>query len=255
MKKIIIAAISVFLIILFPVRASGQTASLSPSVSPSPTPVGLLDKLEKIKILKDKIATKVAEIRNNEKKAIVGITKSVDKNNLTLDEGGNEITVNIGEDTSFFLIDNSGQRSDTSLSKIKAGSTLTVFGYYDSAGKTLNARYVYITPSLPLFLSGKIADVDRKNFTISVKTESQDMWTIDIENYTKTNSASKDGSIQKSGFSKLQPGDLVHIVATPNAKEKNRASAGRILVISFFAVVTPTTTPSHSPAPTGKTPT
>ncbi len=243
---IFMSAITIFLLFL-PKSVAGQTTTPSPTASPSPTGIigSLENNLEKIKLLKDKVATKVAEIRSNEKKAFFGKVTALGKDDLTLDLGKSEtITVKPSEDTNYYTLDQNGDRNDSSKSKLKEGTPLSVFGYFDLGNKQIDAKYIYIGP-IPLHLVGKITDLDRKNFTVSIKTMSQDDWTIDIETFTKTLTISK-GSLQKGGFSKLSPGDLVHITGQVNSKEKNRASALRILVLSDLTVSNPAS-PSATP--------
>lgn len=251
MKKLILSIIIILFFGLIHHPVNGQTPSSSPTLTV--TPINLTDKLEKIKILKDKVATKVAELRNNEKKALTGSVKSTAKTNFNFAVGTNDITANLSEDTVYYSFDNNGGRVDSNFTKIKEGTLVTVFGYFDNSNQSIDAKYVYINPTLPLHLVGKITDLDRQNFTVTIKTADMTQWIIDIETFTKAQIYTKDAGLVKSGFSKLLPGDLVHITGTPNAKEKNRSSAIRILVLRDFSSSTsspsPASTPITSPRP------
>ncbi|MBI4067307.1 hypothetical protein HY407_02895 [Candidatus Gottesmanbacteria bacterium] len=228
-------------------QATTPTISPTPTLSSSPTQSSLLDKLEKIKILKEKVASSVAEIRKSGKSALSGTITSIkdDQINLSHPQKGNT-TITITEDTSFYGFDKNDDRIELTNSKIKTGDSISAFGYLLEDEKSLDGRIIYLNPLPPIYITGKIADIDRDNFTINLKTTSLEDWIIDIETITRTQEYTRTTKLQKGGFSKLQAGDLVHIYGTPNDKEKNRASALRILVINFLSkatLSTPTPTP------------
>lgn len=243
-KLIIFSAITVMYITLSQPVVSATTDASSSATIP-PTPNSLQDKIDKIKILKDKIATTVAQIRKNEKKALYGKITALGKDSIDIiTREGVSVTLNTTSDTGYFSLDNARAKSDSSLDKMKKDSPVTAFGYYDVSSKSMDTRIVYLTPTIPHYLTGKILDIDRTNYTISLKTFSDDTWTIDIETYTKTQ-IYKDSSIQKSGFSKLYPGEIIDVVSIDSPKEKNRASASRILAI--YDVSQPAVSLSPSP--------
>ena len=87
--KIIIAV----LLMIISISASpsfAQTKTPFPTSKPSliPTDTGIIDKLKQIEILKEKIATRVAEVRNQQKGAMFGKIISVEKNPSDLFQRG-----------------------------------------------------------------------------------------------------------------------------------------------------------------------
>src|SRR5690606_36793288 len=80
------------------------------------------------------------------------------------------------------------------------------------------------------FIQGVISDNDEKNFTITVKTEDEKEYIIDIENITKTYELSED-ELDSSGFSKFKVMQNVFIMYFLDADEKNRISATKAVVI------------------------
>lgn len=252
--KFIITFILILLIVsTFPKSSFSITITptAKPLETPTPTPINLLDKLEKIKLLKEKVATKVAQLRMSEKSAIFGtVTEVEDEVILLSSPKEKEISVTINEDTAYFTVDANGKRDNTTLSKIKETNTLTVFGYLDKPQKTMEAKYIYVTQVPHIHLIGKIADIDRKNFTITLKTIAQEEWIIDIETYSKTQDYTKEKKIEKGGFSKLILNDVIHVTASLNTKEKNRASALRIIKFVQFSSTDLIPTTSLSPTPT-----
>src|SRR3990167_9339217 len=127
-----------------------QTSTPSSSLKPTPKEEGSASTLDKIRLLKEKVATKVAELRKSDKKAIHGTIVSLSYTEFKLKTPKNEtITVTFSEDT------------PGNIKDIAEGREITAFGYYDETVKTLDGRVVYLTESIPSFLSGKIADIDR----------------------------------------------------------------------------------------------
>ncbi|MBI5451855.1 hypothetical protein HY945_00145 [Candidatus Gottesmanbacteria bacterium] len=246
-KKIIfITIITVIAIIIFNVSPNTLSAA-SPTLSPSDTVSSpsstIIDKLKKIELLKEKIATKVAEIRASEKAAVSGLVTKFDKSKLTVKARFGDITVTYMEDTIFYSFTDSG-KTEGSAAKIKEDSQIAAFGYFDETKTNLSAKYVYLyQPSIHLI--GKIADMDKGNYTITVK-EPQGTTLVDIETYSKIYILTADKKLAKGGFSKLKIGDMAHIEGNPNSKEENRISSTRIISLSF-AQPTPLFSPPPSP--------
>lgn len=241
---IVITVIAVIIFNFSPNTLSAASPTLTPSDTVSSPSSTIIDKLKKIELLKEKIATKVAEIRASEKAAVAGKVAKFDKSKLTVKARFGDITVTYMEDTIFYALSDSG-RSETSVSKIKEGSQIAAFGYFDDRKTILSAKYVYLyQPSIHLI--GKIADMDKGNYTITVK-EPQGTTLVDIETYSKIYFLAADKKLAKGGFSKLKIGDMAHAEGNPNSKEEGRISATRIISLSFTQP-----TPASSPTPSPK---
>lgn len=257
------------LFLLVPSHVIAQTAKPSPAVSPTgetpkksatatPTPQeNLLDKLKQIKILKEKIATKVAELREQEMAAIAGTVRSVGEDTMTISSSKGERIITLSADVQVFLLSDSSRKESTT-DTIKQGDTVAAIGYVESAKQTLVASYIYIQNRTLSNFSGKISDIDRTNFTITVKSKQQKLL-VDIEKNTRTTMYDrKKDAMVRLGFSKLSVGDVVHVAATPNAKEENRFSAIRIAALNFDfgdqpeTTAAPTKAASVSATPTKK---
>ncbi len=240
MKKLIFAGICFIILALFSqnqIKAATTSptpkTTLSPTVvsSPVPTSPSVVEKLKKIETLKEKIATKVAEIRKKERSAISGIVKKIEKNSLTVSKTSGDQTVTFSEDTIFYAF-KSGSRQEIKASTIKENDTVTIFGYFDEPKTTFSAKYIYLE-DLPVHIRGKVSDIDKANFTITVK-EKQGNVVVDVETYTKTVSYDRNKkSFTTSGFSKIKLGDTVHIIGTPNPKMENRVSAKKLYILTF----------------------
>ncbi|MBI2612122.1 hypothetical protein HYW54_05280 [Candidatus Gottesmanbacteria bacterium] len=232
MKKIIIFILLALLLAYYPVSA--QTPSPTGGPTPTPTP-GKEDSedtaLEKIRLLKEKVATKVAELRSADLKAFSGVVKNIIDSQISLaTPNSGDITVTYNEDTTpIFTIENN--KKEGSFKNIKPDTFLVVFGYFDPNNKTLDGRIVYIADPPPVFLTGKIADIDRENYTVSIKDTKSKDYIIDIETYTRTQSLDSENKIVRTGFSKLSPTDVIQVIGSKNQKEENRYHARRILIV------------------------
>lgn len=241
------------MIISLPNAAYGQSKSATASLTPkSPTATvdpqdeDLIKKIKQIEILKEKIATKVAEIRDKEKGAFLGTVKSVDENTVVLTTAEGESSFTYSEDTLFFQITDNLKKEWTDA-KLKTGDYISVFGYYNESRELFSAKFIFLQEKL-IRLSGKVADVDKSNFTLQIKARDGEK-VIDFEKYTVTSLLVK-GKSQKSGFSKFAVGDSVYIVGTANAKEDDRFAAQRILHFPINLSPTPEkaeSTPKTSP--------
>ena len=199
-----------------------------------------LDKLKQIRDLKDKIATKVTQIRQTSQGAMYGEVKEVSLTNLTLTNFKGDIPITLNSDITVYSLTDTG-RKESSLGKITKGMSISVFGIYDEGKKNLDPRYIYIQ-NLPVHIIGKIADIDTTNYTITVK-ENQTTTVVDIEKYTKSfKFDASSGKWTQIGFSKLVVGDFVHILAVKDEKAEDRVHAQKIYALNFL---TPATSPTQ----------
>lgn len=231
--------------------AGGTRITLAQTSSPAPTDASpsvttFIDKLKQIELLKEKIATKVTQIRQNEKSGVGGTIKSLGDTTITLTTLSKEQTVSYSEDTIFFKMTDAGKSDPLDVKqakKLKIGDELAILGYFDTAHTSFSAKYIYMFAS-PQTVFGKIADKDTANYTITVTTPKGNML-VDIETYTKIWSYTKKGGLARGGFSKLKQNDTVHVFATANPKEDNRFSANKIISLNFESA-TPSATPTAS---------
>lgn len=239
--------IIIAVVFFFSTTSGIQGVTLSPSsvptISTSTNSSEIIDKLKQIEILKEKIATKVAEIRDKEKGGMTGIVKKVDSKTITLEGRRGEQTVYYSDDTGVYSLV-AAEKSVTSVSKIKEGDMIAALGFYNDDKSQLNAKYIYIQNKI-IHLSGKIADIDREKYTVTVK--SKDAHTlVDIETYTRTFDLNLEKkSLIKSGFSKFKIGNIIHIIGSSDPKEENRLKGNKIWMLTPLSE----SSPSASPAP------
>lgn len=241
-------AISLIMILTVTLLTFPYNVNAVTDATPSST---VIDNLKKIQNLKEKIATKVAEIRQKEKTGIFGIIKKIDKTQITVTAKNQDKSFTLTEDTIYYSLTD-GTKKESSLKNLKEKDSITIFGYYDEGKTVLSAKYIYIEKP-NLHLTGKIADIDKTNYTLTLK-DPRGNTLVDIENFTKMSVFSKEKGLVKIGFSKLNIGNTIHLIASQNAKEENRVTALRITTFNFNPPQTPTPTLAKEIATPSATP-
>lgn len=203
-----------------------------------------INKLKQIEQLKEKIATRVAQIRESEKGGYAGQVKKIDGNIVTVSDRRGDKNFTVTEDTIFYIL-KKNSKTESTFSNLKEGDFIALLGYFNESKESFSAKYVFIQENTTHLL-GKITDNDKANFTIVVKAK-EGLQTVDIETYTKITTYTNDKVAVKSGFSKLKIGDTVHIIGLPNTKESDRVSAARILVLPALESSTATPTAAVNP--------
>ncbi|MDH7476390.1 MAG: hypothetical protein QHH09_02880 [Microgenomates group bacterium] len=236
MKKIISIAIFVILASCLFVNQTFILA-VTPSIFPSETPNVATNSakptIEKdVEVFKEKIATKVAELVKEEKKAFAGRIISFKDNFIEIKKDENT-TYSIKIDTTLtkiYQITGQGKKEIT-LDDLNKDDYIIVTG--PLIDKTVNANYIYVDEQFTV-LAGKIIETNTEDYSIKVSTLAKEDYILDIETSTKMNMINvKTLEIEKTGFSKLKNNDRVVFVIKKGAKkeEKNRFSASKILVI------------------------
>lgn len=232
--KYTLAIIALTLTLATPVVAQTTTKSAS---TPTPTTTSKLDDL------KDRLATKVAQLRQLTKRAIAGSVKATSVSTFTVETKTSDIKIELTDDIAVvqFL---KGKRTELKTENIEQGDEVVVFGDYDSGLELLKAKVVFIQGALPTRVAGTVTKTDAKAFTITIETNKDETYTIDFERTTITNkwNAGIETST-KIGFSTIAAGDTIHVLGTPVSGKTNQISATRILHLGNLTGSTPTPTP------------
>ncbi len=242
MKKMTHRSLLLIAAFLFILRALPVLAA---TATPAATPTS--DKTKQIEDLKERLATKVAELRQTQKKAIFGSVKSVSITSATIETATKDIKIELPDEIKVvqYL---KGIRTTLAISDLEKGDMVAVFGTYDATLDLMSAQFIFIQAPPPLRVAGTVTAIDKVAFTLTVTTAEGQPWTIDIERYTKTNAWSGATGIAKSGFSKIVVGDSVHITGTATPKKDNRMSADRILDLGNLTGA-PAPSPTATPTP------
>ena len=224
MKQKILILLFLFSLLLF------NTSSVwAATLTPTPLP-GALE--QQISDLKDKIASRVAQLKLVDKRGIIGIVTDVTQTQITLtDMKGNTRFVDVDELTKF---SSPTAKSSFGISDITKGTTLGVLGLYNKESRRILARFVDVL-ILPISFSGAVSDTDAQNFVVTVITTDKKTYTVDIENVTKT--MSFDGaSLLKSGFSKIQQGQRIMIIGFVDKTNSKHITASRVLLFPTLPI-------------------
>ncbi len=205
----------------FPSISFAQTKTPTRAIPTSEEIQKINDKVDE---LKDKVASRVAQLRLVERRGIVGMVESVSDTQITVtDLNGKTRIIDVDELTKFSSEDD----NSFGISDIKKGGVLSTLGLYNKESRRLLARFVNEI-EIPLFLVGVISEKDGKSFTVTLSTEDGTNYIVDIERVTKT-FVYDEGELTASGFSKIERRENAIILGFEDAKEKNRLTASRII--------------------------
>lgn len=200
------------------------------------TPSGSIDD-QNVKILREKIATKVEEMRKKDQRAYAGKILKIDDTSITIGSVENnddkQYLIKIDETlTNMFRIVGATSK-EIKKSDLKKDDYVIVTGQQLNEG--IEADSIYIDEEF-IVRTGSIIEVSKDSFFLKVVTNDKEEYTLDIQNSTRQfmyNMKTKEN--ERTGFSKLKEGDSIHFVVSKtnpgNSTEKNRYDAVRILVI------------------------
>lgn len=228
MKKIFITILS-FVFLIIPV-VSAQTPSVTSPEVISPT---LSTEEADIQNFKEKVATKVAELRRENNKAIAGTVTSTEGTTTMKFVTDNDVEFDVKLDenlTNYFQIAGTAVK-EIKKEDVKKGDYIIVDGVVND--KTVQANSVYVD-TLLLVLTGRIIEVNSDDFSIKVLGNDKETYTLDVQSATRqmllnTTTLTE----EKIGFSKIKEGDSIHFVVekTGAEKEVNRFDAIKFLII------------------------
>lgn len=251
MKKLLLA-ITITTVILQTTTA----AFAATTTKPTPTPTGsqsITQIEQQINNLKDKIASRVAQLKLVEKRGIIGTVTDVSETQITLkDIQGNIHFVDVDELTSF---SSPTKNSNFGISDITKNMTLGVLGLYNKDSRRLLARFVTVTV-VPQHITGAIAAIDKKNYNVTVVQNDGKQLVVEIEDITKTTSFDKTTDVTKSGFSKMTTGERIYVVGYPDKQDTTQLIASRIILFPNLPInpaignAMPQPTPTDTPIPT-----
>lgn len=220
----------IILVVFLQSSVVAQSPKLSPTTTlEKPTPTKPIDK--SAKIINEKIATMVAQMQKKNKKVIAGEIVKKDKDSFDLKTSKGELFKVTFDDvvTKAFSV-SSGAKKTIELDEFKKGDLVIVAG--PLIENTINANTIYIDQEFVVG-SGKVAEVDRKEFFVKVISPDKTEYTIDIESFTKQELLDTTSlHLSTYGFSKLKEGDTVHFTGKKAVdKKSNRFSAAKIIII------------------------
>lgn len=239
MKTLLLFIITTGLLItpVMHVIAQTDTPEASPTIS------------SKVDDLKERLATRVAELRQTAPKAIYGTVSAVTVTTLTVDTQQKAMKIELTDDIEVFQIIR-GKRTTLSTDDIDKNDIVTVTGDYDATIDILKAHTIFIESTVKqIRVHGTISNINKSNNTFKITGVDGETYTIDVETTTKTNTWN-DNALEKTGFSKLEEGQFVSVLGNPDSKDESLINALRILHFTMPGTVTPTPTLEATPTAT-----
>jgi hypothetical protein len=224
-----------------PVLAATKAAA-TPSTQPTSAGTTAATDSADIEQLKERLATKVAELRTLVKRAMFGTVKDVSVASATVETSTKDIKIELGDNVGVAQMIG-GKRTTLTTDQISVGDPLTVFGTYDETLDLLKAQFIFIeSPIVTHHISGTVTATDAKGFTLTIATPEGRTIIVDVEKTTKANAWNATDGIAKSGFSKIAVGDTVHVAGIAEPKQDDHISANRILDLGDITGAAPSPT-------------
>jgi len=197
----------------------------------------------------NEIASKTAQLNLVEKRGIIGTVTDSSGTQITLSDLSDNIRfVDVDELTKF----SSPSSSSYGMSDITKGTLLGVLGLYNKQSQRILARDVNVQSPFPNVIYGTIADIDNKNYELTIAKDNKQKIVIEIQDITKTYSFSA-GTLAKSGFSKTQTGETIVAIGFPDKQDSSKILGTRIILLpdvqtSFALNLEPSANPIIPPS-------
>ena len=176
----------------------------------------------KIDDLKERVASRVAQLNLVEKRGIVGTVTDVSGNEITLsDSSDNTRFVDVDELTKF-----SSEEKNFGISDIEKGNGLGVTGLYNKDSRRILARFVNKI-TLHTLVVGVVSKINSDDFSLLIKSRENKEFAVDVETLTRTFSY-EDGDLVKSGFSKIKVGENIVIFAFVSSGDDDKLTASKL---------------------------
>lgn len=221
--------ILLFFVLLTVSTAVTYAAETSPEASASPEPSKNETIKDKIEDLKERLATRVAELRSKNRRAYYGVIKTKEDNNITIVASEREVPMVVDKDTTYFTLDGAGKKKGSTLKDIKPGQYAAAFGSLDLDQKTLIIK-VIMAHDIPRKIYGVVKEVDVNEGTFTIASKSN-TYSFDYEITTRCKMSGKNNELTNCGISKIKPDDRIFIRANAKDESIDKLKAVRILVL------------------------
>jgi cold shock CspA family protein len=217
-----------------------SVSALSPALAQTKTPTSAPEKeaseeadteeTNAVKELKEKVESKVTELKNNNLRTKAGFITTIKDKKVTIESEAGPFTIEVDDDVTSFYRISGASRSEIKSEDLEKGNYILVTG--PEIGNEITANTVHVDEHY-IAKSGKIIEVNVDSFYVKIRTLEKDDIIIDIERGTKSQIIDiKTLELSTAGFSKLKEGDNLHFVAKRGQdKKQSRFSAVKIIII------------------------
>ncbi|MFH1833285.1 MAG: hypothetical protein ABH816_03965 [Candidatus Levyibacteriota bacterium] len=199
-----------------------------PQATAKPTPTPTISKSEQqLNEIKDRIASRVAELKLVEKRGIIGTVTDTSDTQITIsDLATNTRFIDVDEITKF---SSPGAKTTFGISDLTKGEKLGILGLYNKQSRRILARFVNVLNPQKI-IYGAVESIDAQNFTVKIITEKKESIDVDVEKTTKTSSYTKDSGLVKSGFSKILVEQRIIVRGISDIKNPSHVFASQIII-------------------------
>jgi hypothetical protein len=185
---------------------------------------------KEVEILKEKIASKVAELRQENNQAFSGKIVNLSENQIEIkDKDDKKVLIKLDPTlTKYYRIKNN-QKKEINFSDLEKNDYIVVSGI--TTDKGVNANLIFVDEKY-LVEFGRVIEINKDGYWLKINTLTNENIIIDIETYTKQWLLNiKSLELEKTGFSKIKEGDIINFVAKDEKNESDHYSAQKIVVI------------------------
>lgn len=223
-NKLIIVTILILSAVIIPLSGSSAFAQ---TATKAPAPTVKID--PEIQSLKDKIATKVAELRKGQEKVISGRIAKIQNDTLIIPYQGQLLSVSV-DDTITEIFSVSSGKKELKRSDLKVGDYIILKGII--IDNIITANTIYKDDEF-MVISGTITNIDIDAGTLKVTSLSKQQYTVNVESSTKQQMLDINSLLMvTTGLSKIKEGDTIHIVAVKPVDTK----ATQITALKTFTI-------------------
>lgn len=220
------------------------SASAGLAFAQSPAPTGPAD--EKVEVIKEKVAKKVEELRNQIlKKAVMGEILEINEPNLKLNLGDASQILSTTDETRFIHFNAQRKKIDSKFENYEKGEEIAVVGNFDQLTEQLNALMV-ISKTPRWQLAGQVVSKGQKN-TFVLKDISGQEFTAQIDSETEM-IVFDNGKQEKTDFKALKEGLEVQVNGFALKGKAKTVAAARVLLLPTISKI-PASTPIPTPSP------
>ncbi len=240
MNKSLILIIAVLVLLVPSAWAITMTPSPNPSITPVATTSASLESTAEasIKNLRDRIASKVAQLRKRDEQAVSGQIISMTDTELVIESiFGKKETIQLDETLTKYYRFTGSAREEITKADTKVGQYIVVLGPRSSDKIIANEVF---KDELYQSKSGRVTEVNASKSTIKIDTFDKETITVSIEGTTAIQAINPSSASVVSGtFARIKEGDTVHVVfrVLSISQKLDTVTASRILHIpvAYFA--------------------
>lgn len=228
MKKIILTILIIFLL------SAGNFTAYSVDEA---TQAAKDDKLEKLRELKEKVAEKVAQLKNDEAKVYVGEVSQVKEENIFLSTKDTKLKVQTNSQTKFIWLNTDGKKLNLSLKAFTGSDQIVTWGTFNKETGVLTARGV--SGRIPLLmLSCLVTKIDNVEKIITCQDKKAKIqYNLSVDQKTKILSWQKKVELKTETWLQVKVGSRLLVKGVKKGKI-DLVNPLLILIISLSSPVT-----------------